>query len=190
MNDWEQRYQQGDTGWDRGSTSPAMHTWLERGALTPCRMLIPGCGRGHEVVDLAQLGYDVTGVDIAPSATTHLQQKLLDANVSATVVCGDLFDYQMNTPFDAIYEQTCLCAIQPRQRSAYEKQLRYWLRSGGMLFALFMQTGSEGGPPFHCDLQEMRQLFSKDHWQWPNDEPIQIPRNNGKFELGITLLRS
>ena len=63
MNNWEERYQQGDTGWDRGSTSLALYTWLDNGALKPCRILIPGCGRGHEVVALAQLDYDVTRCD-------------------------------------------------------------------------------------------------------------------------------
>jgi len=97
MNDWEERYQQGETGSDRGSISPALHTWLDSGALKPCRILIPGCDRGHEVVALARLGYDVTAVDIAPSATAHLQQQLVDAGVAATVICDDLFNYQSAT---------------------------------------------------------------------------------------------
>jgi len=187
MNDWEERYQQGDTGWDRGTTSPALHTWLDSGALKPCRILIPGCGRGHEVVTLAGLGYDVTAVDIAPSATAHLQQQLVDAGVTATVICDDLFNYQSATPFDAIYEQTCLCAIQPEQRSEYEACICRWLRPGGELFALFMQTGAEGGPPFHCDLQQMHQLFNSDHWLWSSHEPIRVPRKSGRFEIGTIL---
>ena len=189
MNDWEERYQQGDTGWDRGSSSPALYTWLDSGALKPCRILIPGCGLGHEVVTLARLGYDVTAVDIAPSATKHLQQKLADAGVTATVICDDLFNYQSATPFDAIHEQTCLCAIQPEQRREYEACVRRWLKPGGELFALFMQTDSEGGPPFHCDLQQMRQLFNSDDWLWSNHEPIRVPRKSGRFEMGTILSR-
>jgi len=187
MNDWEERYQQGDTGWDRGSASPALHAWLDSGALKSCRILIPGCGRGHEVVELARLGYEVTAVDIAPSATMHLQQQLADAGVTANVICDDLFNYQTTIPFDAIYEQTCLCAIQPEQRESYEACIHRWLKSGGELFALFMQTGTEGGPPFHCDFQQMYQLFDVERWLWSNGEPIRVPRKSGRFEMGTIL---
>ena len=43
---WESRYQAGTTGWDRGKTSGNLLDWLESGNLTPCRILVPGCGNG------------------------------------------------------------------------------------------------------------------------------------------------
>jgi len=189
MSDWEQRYQQGDTGWDRGHSSPALHRWLDSGLLTPCRILIPGCGRGHEVVTLARLGFDVTAIDIAPSAIAHLQQQLDDAKLAATLFCNDLFAYTTAAPFDAIYEQTCLCAMPPNQRTAYEQAMRRWLRPEGTLFALFMQTMTDGGPPFHCDIEEMPQLFPDKQWRWHEDHTLRVDRDSGKFELGRVLTR-
>jgi len=188
MNHWEQRYQNGETGWDRGIVSPALSQWLEQGVLLrPGRILIPGCGRGHEVVELARLGFAVTAIDIAPSACMHLEQELAAARVSAEVVCGDLFEYKATSPFDVIYEQTCLCAITPEQRPAYENKLYDWLKPGGVLLALMMQTGHAGGPPFHCDLLSMHQLFSADRWLWQDNEPLFVPHKNGRFELGYVL---
>jgi len=189
MNDWEKRYQSGDTGWDRGGVSPALQQWLTKGVLKPCRTLIPGCGRGHEVVQLARRGFSVTAVDIAPSAIRHLEQELANAGLKADVVCGDLFEFEAASPFDAVYEQTCLCAIEPEQRAAYENKLHAWLKPGGMLLALLMQTGQSGGPPFHCDLLKMRQLFPETRWIWPELEPLFVPRRNGRFELGYRLIR-
>ncbi len=189
MNDWEARYRQGDTGWDQGAASPALLHWLDSGALKPCRILIPGCGRGHEVVELAQRDFDVTAIDIAPAAVTYLQRQLDQVGLSATVICGNLFDYRGDETFDAIYEQTCLCAIEPAQREAYEACLYQWLKPGGTLFALFMQTGVGGGPPFHCDIGLMPDLFVPARWQWLQTEPFQVQRNNGKFELGCLLTK-
>ena len=189
MNHWEQRYQQGETGWDRGQPSPALHRWLEQGVLKPGRILIPGCGRGHEAVELARRGFAVTAIDIAPSACAHLERELAAADVNGEVICGDLFEYNPAIAFDAIYEQTCLCAILPEQRTAYEQQLHRWLKPGGMLCALFMQTGAEGGPPFHCDLLNMHRLFEDSRWQWPQSEPLFSPHYNGRFELGYALVR-
>jgi len=191
LHEWESRYQSGETGWDRGASSPSLNAWLSNEGLTPgSRILVPGCGRGHEVIHLAQLGFDVTGLDIAPSAVNHLQQALKDKGVQAEVLHADLFEFMPDTPFVAIYEQTCLCAIQPVQRAAYEALLHAWLKPGGTLFALFMQTGAEGGPPFHCDLLAMRQLFDESRWEWPAEEPVFTPHRNGRFELGYRLKRT
>ena len=190
MNDWESRYQSGETGWDRGASSPALSVWLEKSGLrSGCRMLVPGCGRGHEVVHLAELGFEVTGIDIAPSAVTHLKQALNTKGLSAKVMQADLFQYRPDSPFDAIYEQTCLCAIQPEQREQYEALLYDWLKPGGSLYALFMQTAADGGPPFHCDLLSMRHLFPDTRWEWPVTEPVFAPHRNGRFELGYQLTR-
>jgi len=190
MNDWEERYQSGETGWDRGTSSPALSMWLTSSGLDKgSRILVPGCGRGHEVAHLAGLGFQVTGIDIAPSAVTHLKQTLRKKGLIAEVLLTDLFGFQPDTPFDAIYEQTCLCAIRPDQRLDYESLLYAWLRPGGTLFSLFMQTGAEGGPPFHCDLLDMHRLFPDGRWQWPVVEPVFTPHRNGRFELGYPLMR-
>lgn len=186
MNDWEARYQRGETGWDRGAASAALThlmSYLKPGA----HIVIPGCGRGHEVIELARLGYRVTAIDLAPSAIAHLQEQLDKSQLHAELIMGDLFQVQPLQPFDAVYEQTCLCAIDPSQRSAYADWLHQGLSDTGILFALFMQTGFAGGPPYHCDLLAMRQLFDQSRWQWPEQEPLLVPHKNGRFELAYAL---
>lgn len=189
MNDWEARYQTGQTGWDRGAPNQALIEWLESGQLQPpARILVPGCGRGYEVVELVRRGFEVTGIDIAPSAVSHLKDTLQAESLQAEVRLGDIFEYEPE-PFDAIYEQTCLCAINPEHWLAYEDRLHRWLKSGGILYALFMQTGQEGGPPHHCDMVRMRKLFSPERWQWLDEMPSLIPQNSGRFELVYRLKR-
>jgi SAM-dependent methyltransferase len=179
---WQARYVEGTTGWDRGKPSPVLTAWLTSGALTPCRILVPGCGRGHEVVVLAQAGFDVVAVDYAPSAVAAVREALDAEGVRAEVVQSDLFAYQPDTPFDAVYEQTCLCALPPERWGCYEKRLATWLNSGGSLVAAFMQTESDSGPPFACPPDAMRKLFAADHWEWPEClEPVSHP--NGLTEL-------
>lgn len=194
MRDWEAMYQKQETGWDRGQASPALAQWLAvDGLLSPQlhRILIPGCGRGHEVVALAQLGFDVTGIDLAPSAIQALKTSLNAAGVSASVVQANIFDYQPADKFDVIYEQTCLCAIEPDQRRAYVRQMQDWLKPGGMLLFSMMQTGAQGGPPYDCALMDMRDLFSDKCWHWAEYPPFVIPRGHqsARFELGFVLKR-
>jgi len=163
---WESLYQQGQTGWDRGKVSPNLNYWLAQGLLKPCRILIPGCGNGYEVLALAQYGFEVVAIDIAATPIENLRQKLKDKEHKVELVHADFFTWQCQTPFDAIYEQTSLCALQPKQWINYEQCLRHWLKPQGKLFAQFMQTGQEDGPPFHCDISAMKDIFNAEQWLW------------------------
>ena len=120
---WEKRYLDGKTGWDRGGPSPALELGLARMPCPPARVLIPACGRGYEIAELASRGYLVTGVDFAQSAVTDLQEILRAQRLKADVVASDLFAWEAEKPFDVIYEQTALCALEPQQWPEYAERL-------------------------------------------------------------------
>ena len=190
MLDWENLYQEQDTGWDRGETSPALLTFIEKGALDDAKaVLIPGCGRGYEVVELAKRGFEVTALDLAPSAISHLKQTLEKEGLKANAVCTDIFEFEAPQTFDAVYEQTCLCAIDPSYREAYAKAVLGWLKPKGKLLLNMMQTGDESGPPFHCDWMDIRKLFPVGQWVWQEEPPFMTRRNrqSPRFELGYIL---
>ncbi|MDE2199009.1 MAG: methyltransferase domain-containing protein [Rhodospirillales bacterium] len=163
--DWEERYQTNATGWQRAGLGPAFTPWLADGTLRPGRILLPGAGRSHEPRALAEAGFDVTVVDVAPSAVAYQAEHL--APFRGRAIAADLFAWTPPGPFDAIYEQTCLCALPPAMWEAYAARLAGWLRPGGVLAVLFVQTGREGGPPFHCAVPRMRELFPASLWIWP-----------------------
>ena len=185
---WQGRYEAGTTGWDRGSASPALEAWLSSGALAPCRILVPGCGRGHEVVALARAGFRVTGLDYASTAVEALRARLAEDRLDGEVVEADLLAWEPDAPFDAVYEQTCLCALSPGCWKDYEHRLASWLVPGGSLAAAFMQTDSPSGPPFTCAPEAMRRLFAADRWEWPEElTPVKHPM--GLVELTGILRR-
>ena len=187
--DWEARYQAGSTRWDRGQPSPSLERWLGLTALSPgAHIVVPGCGFGHEVPALAARGFRVTGLDVAPTPVLRLRHRLEQAGLQADVAQADMLAWQPNVPVDGIYEQTSLCALPPGQWPAYERQLHAWLRPGGELFACFMQTGREGGPPFHCAVPDMRELFPADRWEW-SDDVGRTDHTNGKYEVLYLLIR-
>ncbi|MFQ5995751.1 MAG: methyltransferase domain-containing protein [Acidiferrobacterales bacterium] len=186
---WEARYRDRQTAWDRADVSPALLHWLTTGDLAPGRVLVPGCGRGHEVIELARRGFGVTALDIAPSPIAFLQKRLRKERLPAEVVQTDVLVWEARQPFDAIYEQTSLCALVPSQWETYADRLCRWLRPGGKLFALFMQTHSVGGPPFHCDLAHMRELFPSTNWFWLDTPTFEVPHPVGFCELGYVLKR-
>lgn len=193
---WEQRFHEGHTPWDRGEVSPQCSAWLAAGALKPCRILVPGCGSGYEVAALAKAGFEVTGLDYAPVAIELTRQLLEAENLKAELVEADALAWRPQQPFDAIYEQTCLCALYPDDWRAYADQLRRWLAPGGKLYALFAQMlhadaadGAIQGPPYHCDINGMRALFPEPLWSWPKPPYPRTTHPLGLAELAVVLER-
>ncbi|MFZ0487118.1 MAG: methyltransferase domain-containing protein [Arenicellales bacterium] len=188
---WEERYENRNTPWDRGETNPALIDWLSTGIPEPpAAVLVPGCGRGHEVLELARRGFSVTGIDLSERALDELNARLRRESLEAELVAADLLGWEPpRGPFDIIYEQTCLCALLPRQWKDYEVRLRQWLKPGGLLLALFMQSGKTDGPPFHCALPDMQRLFDAGRWRWPDGGANRIPHPRDVFEYATVLQR-
>lgn len=194
---WQQRFDAGQLPWDRGAPSPQLGAWLGDGTLKPGRIAVPGCGSGHEVVPLAHKGFSVTAIDYAPGAVSLTRARLAAAGLTAEVVQADVLAWEPKAPFDAIYEQTCLCALHPDHWVAYAARLHAWLRPGGVLALLAMQALREGagqglieGPPYHVDVNALRALLPGDCWEWPRPPHHRVPHPaSGWAELAIVLTR-
>lgn len=181
-NEWENRYQQEQTGWDRGEVSLNLLYWIEGEYLQPCRILVPGCGNGHEVLALAEKGFDVVAIDIAPTPIENLRKALKAKQLTVELIQADFLAWECEKSFDAIYEQTSLCALHPDEWKSYEKCLYKWLKPKGKLFAQFMQTGQENGPPFHCEMSAMTDLFVAERWIWSEQHETQIDHSENRYE--------
>ncbi len=198
---WQERFEKQETRWDRGAPSPQLLSWLDSGALQPCRIAVPGCGGGWEVAELARRGFEVTGLDYTPAAVERTRALLLSQGLHAEVQQADVLTHTPDSPFDAVYEQTCLCAIHPDHWTTYARQLRAWIRPGGTLWALFMQMpravaveqGVVEGPPYHCDINAMRALFAASGqergWDWPKPPYPQVKHPSLAHELAVPLRR-
>jgi methyl halide transferase len=187
--DWESRYRGGVAGWERHGLNPAFRAWRDAGVLSPCRILVPGGGRSLEPVALAESGFDVTVVDVAPTAVAMQRAYFERLKLTARAEQGDLFAWTPDAPFDAIYDQSCLCALPPGLWPSYARRLHLWLKSAGALFILFMQSDRPGGPPFHCDMQAMRHLFAEPGWAWPASLPDAVDHPSGLKEQPAVLRR-
>lgn len=196
-NFWQEHFDQGRTPWDRGSASPQLLNWISGKVLTPCRIAVPGCGKGWEVVELAQQGFDVVGIDYTAGAISETKARLAENSLHANLTQADVLTYVPEQLFDAVYEQTCLCALDPDHWTTYSDQLAHWIKPGGRLYILFMQVerpdakkGLVQGPPFHCDINAMHALFNSKYWEWPEAPPIVVPHPSGWHELATCLVRN
>lgn len=186
--DWQGHYESNDLGWDLGQVAPPFVRLWEEGKLPMGKALIPGCGRGHEALFLAENGFDVTGIDSAEGAVAYLINALKERKLAGRVLHQDFFslDDSHNGAYDLALEHTFFCAIAPRQRQDYCQTLARILKPGGMLVGLFYNTGEEGGPPYNTTREDIETNFSKTfEIQQLDKTPWSIEKRKGKEWLGI-----
>jgi SAM-dependent methyltransferase len=67
-----------------------------------------GCGAGQNSTWLAELGWSVTGIDVAPSAIALAEQTARDADVSVGFRIGDLTEWSPSRTFDFVFSTYAL----------------------------------------------------------------------------------
>ena len=179
-SNWDQRYLEGSDRWELGKPAPPLDTFLRTNSRAPQpkgRVLVPGCGRGHEAALLADLGYEVIGLDFSSEAIQRaqvlhgtdraalrwLQADLLDEVVlqEAGISAGSL---------QGVLEHTCFCAIDPAQREAYLDTVARLLAPGGWLLGLFWCHRRPDGPPWGSEPELLVQQltaagFGQELWE-------------------------
>ncbi|WP_310461263.1 thiopurine S-methyltransferase [Sphaerotilus sp.] len=91
------------------------------------------------------------------------------------LVQADVLQWQPSEPLDAVFEQTCWCAIHPDHWADYAAQLHRWLRPGGRLCLMAMQVVRPGAA-VGCI-------------EWPAPPYAAVPHPRGWRELAIGLVR-
>lgn len=187
-DDWQNHYDNDDLRWDLGQVAPPFIRLWEENRLPVGKTLIPGCGQGHEVVFLAKKGFEVTGLDFAPGAVELLTRSLKEKKLQADVLSQDFFQLSEyhNAQYDLMLEQAFFCAIPPSMRSAYVETTTRILKKGGLLAALFYETGEEGGPPFNTSPSEILDYFSDTfHIEILEKTPHSVEKRKDKELLGL-----
>ncbi len=159
---WQQRYEEGTTGWDMGGVSPPLKAFFDSLDNKDLRILIPGCGNAWEARYLVDQGFtDITVIDIAEAPVANLKAAIgEEGSKRCKVIQGDFFTH--SGAYDLIVEQTFFCAIDPSLRIAYAEHMATLLAPGGMLAGVLFRTPfDKPGPPFGGTEEEYRQVFGK-----------------------------
>ena len=160
---WQQVYdRESRPGWDMDGPTPLLPELLDLAdalerSVGP-RVAVPGCGFGHDAAELARWGFQVTGVDFAPSAIQGARARYGEA---VEWLEDDWFTVQL-PPFDAVFDHTCFVAMAPERRAAFVDACAERLRVGGLwLGAFFHRVNSPPGPPFAIEPTELRALAER-----------------------------
>jgi hypothetical protein len=157
---WNRIYgDEGRPGWDMDRATPLVDELLglalPRGLRPGCRLVVPGCGYGHDAADLEGRGFSVTGLDFAPLAIQGARARYGDRVAWSQ---ADWFDPHLGL-WDAIFDHTCFVAMDPVRRPAYAEVCADHLGPGGLwLAALFHDVKGQAGPPHAISMDAMRSL--------------------------------
>jgi thiopurine S-methyltransferase len=162
---WDQRYLDGTDRWELGAPAPPLARFLKEQAQAPQppgRVLVPGCGRGHEAALLASLGFEVVGLDFSAEAVREARRLHGGQAGGLTWVQADLLDAEAldaaglgSASCDGVLEHTCYCAIDPALRQAYRSTVARLLQPEGWLLGLFWCHRRPGGPPYGSDADQL-----------------------------------
>ena len=159
---WNQRYLDNNTKWDIGAPTPILSHYLKKNSILG-KACVLGCGNGHDVIELSNYGAEVHAVDFSSQAIKNLQEKITKEN-RIVLIEEDIFNLSdmYTDSFDFVYEYTCYCAIDPNRRVDYFDMAYSILKSGGLLFGIFIPLDkdmyNEDGPPFGVSVDQILEL--------------------------------
>ena len=162
---WTEIYDRTENpGWNLGEPAEALKDMLPRLKISRSRVLVLGCGAGHDAALFASAGHHVTAVDISPSAIAKAKE-LYGHLQNLTFVEADLFKLVPSNreSFDVVFEHTCYCAIDPQRRAELVKAWNQFLAPGGHIMGVFFAMEKRSGPPFGGSEWELRQRVIKNY---------------------------
>ncbi len=152
--------------WDLNGPAEAFKDMLHRLKLPKSRILVLGCGGGHDAAFFAQAGHVVTAVDFSAEAIAKAKKSYGHLhNLSFEQM--DVFNlpHEWNYTFDVVIEHTLFCAVDP---AFYQKLITVWkrvLHEEGQLLSVFFTMFKRQGPPYGIREFELRALLMP-HFQF------------------------
>jgi methyl halide transferase len=162
--EWNERYRDGNLPWDSGQPSTELQRVSKAHSIQPCRALDIGCGTGTNSVWLAQQGFEVTGIDIAPLAVEQANARARAANVSAHFLVADIVHLpDLGGPFAFFFDRGCYHAVRREAPQAYAPAIARQLapRARGLILAGNAREPHDPGPPVVTE-QEIRDELGSD----------------------------
>jgi methyl halide transferase len=142
--------------WDKGGPALKLKALVERGELEQCRIVELGCGSGNDAIYLASQGFNVTGIDIAPTALCYAAAKAQAAGVDVNWVLADVQALPELGKFDFIFDRGCYHNVRYVNAPGFVASMRQLSHPGTECLILSLDRDRAPG----VREQTMRQNFS------------------------------
>lgn len=156
---WTKIYhEEKNPGWNLGEPAEALKDMLPRIKLVRSKILVPGCGEGHDAAYFANKGHIVYAVDFSEEAIAR-GKKLYGHIQDLHFIQADIFNLPPDWihTFDIVFEHTCYCAVSPDRRNEVIQIYKKMLHETGMLMGVFFAFERRTSTPYGGTEWELRQ---------------------------------
>jgi thiopurine S-methyltransferase len=168
---WEQRWAEGAIGFHRGAVSPALERYARSMFPPDSKILVPLCGKSHDLDWLAAHGFAVHGVEYVEQAVRAFfaERGLEPERVGDTwsvqglaIQCASIFTADLDGPFGGIWDRAAMVALPLADRPAYVRRLRELVEGGAVLLleSFTYEAETMSGPPFPVAPDEVRASYA------------------------------
>jgi SAM-dependent methyltransferase len=175
--------------WDIGHPAHELEEVVDQGKVRRCRAVDLCCGSGTDAVYLASKGFDVTGIDVAPTALSQAQRRARQAGVSVRWLLADVLAPPKLESFDFIYDRGCYHVVRDQNLAAYLETLRRISRPGTQFLLLAARADEDEKSALHSGVteEELRYDFlSLFDIEWMNQSTLE--NNRGANPSGWSVL--
>ena len=166
IQDWDTYYIENKVEgmpWYNAKLDSNLENYIKSNNLHGGKFLDIGTGPGTQAIQLEQLGFDVTGMDISENAI--IKARKLSSNVQ--FLTDDFLNSKLDDKeFDYIFDRGCFHIFEDEQRKLCIKQFSRILSDDGILFVKCMsvdeQDLDEDEGPHRFSKHEIIDSFSSD----------------------------
>lgn len=168
---WDSAYRDGRTApWDTKMVAPALQQAVESGAIKPCRTVTLGCGTGANAIYLARRGFDVTAIDVAPTALGLADDKARQAGVRVRWLLADVLALPDLRPFDLVFDRGCYHNVRYVDAEGFVESLRRLTRPGSQCLILSCNRDAPPGVREETMRDDFSALFD---FVWLRDSGVE-----------------
>lgn len=179
---WHNRWANNEIGFHEGSVNQFLrdHWSAMVDSNSNDTVLVPLCGKAHDMWWLNDLGHPVIGVELSEvackdffaeaeeKARVHPGEPFIKfRHDTLELWCGDFFQL---VPEDLknvrlVYDRAALIALPPAMRKEYVEHLTAVIPDGSHILLLTLDYTNEDvqGPPFNVSDEEVRALYGEDY---------------------------
>lgn len=178
---WHERWANKEIGFHEGTVNQYLHDhWPELVDKSDETVLVPLCGKAHDMWWLNDRGHPVIGVELSKVACKDFFEEAQEkakvhpgepfikfTHGDLELWCGDFFQL---VPEDLkhirlVYDRAALIALPPHMRQTYVEHLTAIIPDGTriLLITLDYDDGRIEGPPFNVSNDEVRKLYEEDY---------------------------
>jgi SAM-dependent methyltransferase len=143
---FDDAYKSRTAPWVIGEPQPAIVD-LERTGVMHGKVLDAGCGTGEHTILLSRLGYDVLGIDAAPTAIEQARANAAAKGVDARFEVADAMNLGSEPRYDTIVDSALFHIFDDTDRARYVASLHAICRPGALVHLLALSDKGRGFGP-------------------------------------------